>query len=94
MAASVRSTKEDLTKPPFSSFKNLEDAAAFAETHDVGEPGPKAELPQPRGGSLTIHLPPQLLQALRREAIRRGGQDLEHVAIAVLSDALRDSVNG
>ena len=71
------------------AFKDLDEAARYAVEHDVGEPGPEAELPMPRGGTVAVRLSSDSLKRLRTEASKRGSGDLAEVAAAVLSEALR-----
>jgi hypothetical protein len=70
-------------------FESLEAAARYAETHDIGVAGPPADLPEARGGTLTLQLPPDVLRHLRREAVRRRTHDLQAVAADLLAAALR-----
>lgn len=87
--ATGRAAGDRAEDAPPRPFRSLEDAAQYAEAHDVGETGPPGELPAPQGGSVTLHLSAALLQQLRREAIRRGTGDLNVTATALLEDALR-----
>ena len=72
-------------------FRRLDEAARYAETHDVGEAGPPAELPdlpEPARGTLRLRVDAELLRRLRAEALRRGARDLNEVAVALLADRL------
>ena len=90
MATSTRKQDATVGRAP-RVFRNVEEAARYAETHDVGEEGAPADasaLPESTGGTLRLRLDAELLRRLRAEAIRRGANDLTEVATALLDERL------